>query len=376
MSGFVEELPSLFRAIYRAGVDPALWPDCLEQVARVFEDAPIHLYVANSGLKAPPFLVARGMDEKVLEAYAMHFSQVNPYPLLALAGQEIGRPTPATELICRAEGMNSEFYNDWMKPNSWALDHIGVTLAKQYNQISALTLSPLGSRPVEEHVKNISLLVPSFIDAIALNKELAEKRYFYKGHGVGAGACYFILDQNGKIRYQMPLSDDVSDLININSDGQLSFRNAEADKRLQRAIMLDPFDPEFHQNKLIRITSNVDEQYCAFVTPYFLDDEPMNESDLYLSTLAGVRSCKFVIIKKVATRKYIRPEVLRAGLGISKRQAEIASALLAGETLNSFADGNQLSIHYVRSAFKDLRRELGLGSQQQLIAYLMNFDDF
>ena len=106
---------SLIETIYAAGIEPARWPDVLDQVRRLCraDSAAISVQHVSLGTGSR---IDIGYETVNRPRYFDGFAALNPL-FTRLLRQPIGVPHPDQTLIERAALVNSPYFNDYCRPN-------------------------------------------------------------------------------------------------------------------------------------------------------------------------------------------------------------------------------------------------------------------
>lgn len=106
-----EELIDL---IYAALLGESSWQRFLDRLTASLPGGRATLFFHDASRKKGAFSLVSSLDAKTVEAYDNHFSRINPWMPKASI-RPIGRGVVAEEMLPRAEFLDTEFYNDFMK---------------------------------------------------------------------------------------------------------------------------------------------------------------------------------------------------------------------------------------------------------------------
>src|SRR5262245_17239742 len=111
-----EELSLLVGSIYDASLDPALWPDVLEQSARFVGGLSAGLYFKNATSKnGNVYYDAGGTEPQYTQLYFDKYIKLDPFTTGQILA-EIGEPVSATDIMPYEEVLETRFYKEWVQP--------------------------------------------------------------------------------------------------------------------------------------------------------------------------------------------------------------------------------------------------------------------
>jgi DNA-binding CsgD family transcriptional regulator len=163
------DLASLIAAIYEAGIDVSLWPYALGRIASAFGVSSASM--ARQG-RTPSecWGFAVGIDPAMSEQYLKYYYGIDPLWQSA-SSTPAGTVQTDTMLIPRGEFVRTEFFNDFLMPQSIAGLLNAVVVVEEGRQ-SVVTLH--GDQQFDEgHVALYKLLAPHLQRAVQINIKLA-----------------------------------------------------------------------------------------------------------------------------------------------------------------------------------------------------------
>jgi DNA-binding CsgD family transcriptional regulator len=163
------DLATLIAAIYEAGMDFNLWPLALKRIASAF-GVPSASMARQGRIPSECWGFAVGIDPSMSENYLKYYYGVDPLWQTAIS-TPAGTVQSDTMLIPRREFVRTEFFNDFLMPQSIAGLLNAIVLVEEGRQ-SVVTLH--GDQQFDEgHVALYKLLAPHLQRAVQINLKLA-----------------------------------------------------------------------------------------------------------------------------------------------------------------------------------------------------------
>jgi hypothetical protein len=110
-----ERLSRLIGDIYDASLDPTLWEDVLEQIARFAHGPAASLYSKDAVVNSSNVVYQFGLDPRYVQLYLERYSKLDPNS----AGYffaEIGEPIGVSDLMPYEDFLATRFYREWAQP--------------------------------------------------------------------------------------------------------------------------------------------------------------------------------------------------------------------------------------------------------------------
>lgn len=164
----VEDFSRLVSGIYAAAVTPRHWEPALGAVRRSLGGTVGTLSEATDGVWS---IRATTAPTDVGKTYGRHYHRLD-YVLAGVENGPVGAVRNGTELV--EPGTNTEFYNDWMRPNDLG-DGLFVRLTGGQHLSCLIVASPRRTEPFDtpERAKLMGALVPHFQQALRTQDKLA-----------------------------------------------------------------------------------------------------------------------------------------------------------------------------------------------------------
>ncbi|HZU47070.1 MAG TPA: helix-turn-helix transcriptional regulator, partial [Mycobacterium sp.] len=233
----VDEFSRLVSGIYAAAVTPQHWEPALHEIRRALGGAVGSLTgEAANGMWQ---IQATTAPPDVPKTYAEHYYRLD-YVLAGLKNGPVGAVRTGTELV--APGTNTEFYNDWMRPNDFG-DGLFVSMTDGQRLSCLIVTSPRRTESFDtpDRVKLMGALIPHLQQAMrtqskltALADRTAELASALNAvrHGIVlVGSECWVLDLNAAAEAILRTHDGVHVYA-----GRLGAENRLTERKLYRAL--------------------------------------------------------------------------------------------------------------------------------------------
>ena len=365
-------LESHIDRIYQAAVAPERWPVVLEALRNELRLASIHLVFRHPHDGDRGILASAGIDEHHEEAYRSHFYRLNPWRPFGPEAQE-GRVLLSDSILPESEQRRTEFYNDWMRPQSAAHPFVAFL----YNEGPGEPLSDLvgfrekSAGPLrDEDLDPVRSLVPHLQRALVIHSRVqaAEMR---------AGAAEEALD---RILGGVILLDERAAPIAIN-------QTAERILAAHDGLILDRDGPSASTPKqtdeLRRALAGAAETGAgngedagavmrlrrpSGRSPLEVVVTPMSVES---SLLFDHSATSAIFVSEPDVQVNGSPERLRRIYGFTPVEAEVAARIAAGMRLPAISDALGITIHTVRGHLKQLFVKTDTHRQPDLVRVLV-----
>lgn len=371
MNTRLKEFSDLVELIYNAGINPADWRSVLNALSKAFECASGLLHRYDPHLGSALAFEEFGHDPSFSKAYVQHYAAVNPYPAESFHRLVTGKVDFAGTLLPVQEVLDTEFYNDWMKPQGISPNHLGVVLSRSGGVMSLLCVAPQ-ARVFDKNPKQfgdrLQMLVPHMAKALELNRVLASATLAHETSNA--------------------MLDAIPAAIFILADGStILFANKRGEELLQNGQVLAI---DVVTRKLRPFFLSEWKRFDGAVAKAKVERQPQ-----FMRLVAGATGAAFILavvplalrdtnglptplrdgIAVIATPCFgqidLRIEDIRAATGLSQAEARLARALVSGSTTTEYADATGLSANTVRRQLATTFLKTETNKQSELIAMLV-----
>jgi DNA-binding CsgD family transcriptional regulator len=164
----------IVESIYDAATDPALWPVVLEKLAaRSRSKAFMSVRDLTTSPNSWPTLFS-SMEKGWLDAFQQHYADRVAWMKSRSPNRAVGVAVPSDRVIRRSELVETEWYNDFLRPQG-LISGIGVTLMRdQRSLVSAgLWVSLEAEAEQAAHVALLQQVTPHLTRALKVNRQLS-----------------------------------------------------------------------------------------------------------------------------------------------------------------------------------------------------------
>lgn len=357
---------SIIESIYDAALDAEGWRRLLPRLAQAFgsESSAIAAWDTGSG-EVTMAVATDNYTPALLEEYAAHYRSLD---LWLARGATLPRFLPQTgaELVDDNELLRSEFYNDYLR----RLSHFdmlgGMVEVDRRTEAFIVVHRPFGAARFDgEDKRRVGLLVPHLTQAMRLQQRLAG----IQRTGLIATAA---LDA-------MPTC-----VIAVGESRALLFANAAAERLLSAGHGLAVLHGRLRctDREADRAMGHLIRQAClaavgqamgaggvlpaprAEARPLSLLVCPLRPE---VTALAPPQPMALIFVGDPDERRPISSDMLVRLYALTPAEARLVEALLAGDTLQDYADRAAISLHTVKTQLKHIFAKTGATRQADLI---------
>lgn len=353
------------------------WEEFIRFISELFDGNPVQLFGHDSYAHEPDFMVASGHDPAALEQYVTYYHSKNVWmPEIMKSKPGVARSTD--EYCPSITLLNSEFYNDWVRP----FDNIGVgsgvVLFKEAGRFISMGGNFREMDRFDQHAAWHDLLgkiAPHMMLALETQRIVTERTLNCAAESFldHDNRPVFLVERNLRVRSLNRLAED--------------FLASGRGLRLDRAGRLQACDPGADRalRHAIEIVTNpvacASEQHLAAQQPFVLQDDPMilaraspmppPKSEI-MDRLRRYRCAPLAILALSASAIDAAPSLgaLQAAYKLTKAEAHVAQSLCRGMSLKAIAESRGVSLHTARTQCKSILAKTGVQTQAQLIALI------
>lgn len=354
-----------------AGLDPGRWHDLPRRLAERFPGARIALNAFDTLSNNSVGLVACQYDREKLQAWQQHYCRVSPYaPFWNRV--EIGRAFSSEDTNPVSAMRNTEFYNDWLKPQK--TDHAtGIKLFGDSERLGVLNAHYAQSdsgryrRPV---AAAFVWLAPYMRSSLALNRHLALENSLRATLATVLDALTLpalILDRLCALRFANAQGSALIGRGALISDGKGRIRPGDARMAPQFAREVAAICAGGRCGIDLPLRSR-EGRLSGLLTLLPVSTDAMRKSEL--TSLFAPERLVLVLIRERAAPLSLPPDTLRGAFGLTPAEARLAARLAGGDTLEHAADALNVTKETARSQLKQVFAKTETHRQSELVALL------
>ena len=356
----------LLDLLYDTVGNPAAWTPFLDALGQTYGSGVCSVIVHDAKAGRESVNATNSVDPGPLEAYAEHYSKLNPWLRFA-SEAPVGVALSTEAMVPFGEYRKTEFYNDWGRRLN--ID-TGVVVTIQRDESRVMAVSALFSLRTLEHRPDPTIglqrLAPHLLRVAQLNQKFAalEARAEAAEFAVDRLAMsMLVVDANRKVIYLTPQAQQLT---------------TAADGFVIRHNMLDVATSSEGQILRKLIASALQPQRDLGTPPggVMLVSRTSGERpyEVLVTSVTDLR-CKLGFTGQLATIFVHDPgklpnvpeEWLRSIYGLTRAEARLMQALLSGSSLNDAAADFGVGRETLRSQIKALFLKTGCRTQAELI---------
>jgi DNA-binding CsgD family transcriptional regulator len=359
----------LVSRIYEAALDPARW--------RVFVDD-----LSGSAAGATVGIVAHDHTDKLhlgaittaspdhAASYDAYYSSIDGW-ISAYASMPVGTAEPLDSYVPRERLVQTEFYNDWLRPQGTATS-AGIVLHRDEHRFIGLGIHIHGKAEEEETAPALQLidrLAPHLLRSFDLARRISGQRIdpMLEDSLEAVDAGVFLVDRRGRLTRANSLGESLlrSGLaVTIGPDRRLALADPRAQQQVDR--VLDALATGNHAHMSVTFTVRWDGA-TAPIQGSIVPFRPATGFDTPpLSVLTDDLPAAIIALSQPPAPAGL--DALAGRFALSAAERRVAEALYSGNTLQSFAQERGISIHTARNQLKSLMSKAGVARQSQLVA--------
>lgn len=228
-------LSQFIARIYDAALDPALWPDVLEQTCIFLDGTAAAIYTQDIALRSGTRYLSWGDLADYTERYFSYYVRINPL-VPHFMSQGVGEVYCASTLMPYDELRASRFFREWAVPQG-LVDFVGTTLDKTARSVATLSVGRNGSQGLADAAAQdrMLLLAPHFRRAVLIGNLIDLQRVETETLN-GLSSAVFLLDANRRIIFVNVAGQHMLEQRSVltSMNGVLAAINSAADRSLHR----------------------------------------------------------------------------------------------------------------------------------------------
>jgi DNA-binding CsgD family transcriptional regulator len=362
-------LINLIHLIYEAAADPKQWPVFLKHYAEAVGSPAVTFIAHDFKNQGATIAASLGFDAAWVRAYEDYYAGRNVW---VQRGGHLLRPgvvACGAEMAPDLELVKSEFYNDFLLPQGHFYTFGGTVLQDNSatSYLTAMRSKPGGPFGEREFVL-LRHLLPHLKTGIRLHQRvsLAEAQlgnvrrildHFPQG--------VFIVDGTGRVLMMNQEADRIlsaADGLMLGIDGLRTARRPETNRLrglIAGAVKTTDGSGIDHGGVMLVSRRNGLAPLRVLVSPSTPSNGPVRG-----------HSSAIVFVTEMERTRIPKPALLEQLLGFTPAEARLAAALLAGKTVQEFAEEAGVTLNTARTHLKRVFSKAGVGRQAELIRQL------
>ncbi|NSX56778.1 helix-turn-helix transcriptional regulator [Parasulfitobacter algicola] len=310
-----------------------------------------------------------GCSDDFVQSWKDYYSSINPWANGA-KDVPVGAAFHATQYCPEDQLLQTEFYNDWVKPQE-NIKHGSAVVAFKDKRVMWLFGGLIRSRDSDKNSEPfhrlLNLLAAQVEHAITVKKKLNElsfERDVFAQNNLRSNAPIIVIRENRKIIHANAAAETLlsnADYLSFDDKGRLELPASSAMRSLEKAIhMIKEHNTHSFTIQNIRDPNQkLDFTLLKFQTSGF-DTDAFDLNDIFEET-----SILLTISEQADEQTEIQN--IKYQFGLTNAEASVTYSIYQGVTINEYAQSRSLSIHTVRNQVKAVLSKTGSRRQSDLI---------
>lgn len=350
------------RLIHGAGLDEGAWPEALAAVARLFDGLTASLLVwTPAGID--DLLVAHNIDPGLLRDYRDYYAALDPFNATQ-HGRPAGSINLTQELVEDAAFVRTEFHADfWRKVGIHYA--IGAELERGERSLVMAAVHRAAGRP------------PFAAHEVGLFGQLAAQLRLSVRQRRLAGSHAAVAAVVDRLRLAVILTDAQARVVWANAGGETLLRAGDGLVLARGRLACARHDDTLALARLIAAAARTGplmaEAALRVARPHGHEPLPVLVAPLLpgaAGRIGAVATARVLVVAGRPSGRTVDPRLVQKLYGLKQSEARLAAALLAGQTLESYAARSGLSVQTARSYLKEVFAATGTHRQSELVLLL------
>jgi DNA-binding CsgD family transcriptional regulator len=306
-------------------------------------------------------------DESFMHQYQQHFVNLCPWRTQLSSLPKFQLHSTYLDFDCKQDTFyQSEFYNDWAKPQDIAHGLCGTIYQNDESTVQLMFQRTHDQDYFDHDVKNaFNGLVPFIRRTFQLQERL--QQFSTKGNALETAtdichSCFMIFDTHGRLYHMTDEAENTLEnancLIKIKNH-RLHFDHPEKQSQWEHFFRSPGIAKRFGRIEL----SGVSGEIC-------LDISRLPDSFRAISFLSKAEPMIVVHVSQ-SQPVLLNQTYLKEAYQITPSEGRIAQGLVNGLSLNELSDTHHVSINTLRTQAKSLLKKTGCANQAKLIVKLL-----
>ena len=363
--------------IYKCALGLADWDNVCREIQTLHPAHGVVLHVHEARNERNIGVVQAGFDPAGVAPYLTHYAEVNPW-LPGMERAAVGAAHHTEDLCPRDEFLLSEFWNDWLKPQGEFAAGTGMVLTRGFERhgFIGINYTHKTDKPRDEADALLRIIGPHLQRGFSLWQRAAvdRERLAIQEAAVGALSLpILIVDANRRIRFANEGGEAIVrrlDGLNVCASRQVRAQNRAADDALGRAIASVLHAPRTRAPLVVvpkvawEETSGDHYVVSPVPVPHQPEDLGFGSFSFFDGTLV------MLVVHDMSTNLHLDPYTLSETFSLTRTEAELAVAMLEGETIADYAKRKVVSRYTVRNQLSSVMQKTGTHRQADLVRLL------
>lgn len=368
-----QDYSRLSSLIFEAALDANKWVDFLNALSEVNGGVRTHIFGQDFATNTPLDVVSSQYDPDFIRSFRSYYGQKNAW-VTGFSKADVGQTMRSEAMVETEVLVQTEFYNDWVKPQENIISGGGTMLYKDADHMVAVggnIRAKDQDRLQLPFLELLQALSPQLVHAISVNRAMASaslQKQVLDQLGGPFDTGVLVIGPSGAIVFandpaQYLLED--GQVVGVDQLNKVVFANVQAQQRLEQAI-----------KSLVRKNHVFTDAFL--IPPVILGMSPckchltrMNlEQDGQVGFLqlgSEVRGACLMITLSAPDQADKVVEVLSSAYRLTEAEIRVVLDLETGLSLREMSDTRQISIHTVRNQLKSAMFKLDVHRQTEVL---------
>lgn len=350
-------ISELIDRCYEAAADDLHWPKLLKEINQFLDGRGATLFFTDLQLKPIDQFFGDNVSPESISDYRAYFHEIDIRMHRAIPGA-LNSIVTDLDLVDGSTIQGHEFYQDFLRP----IGHRYIVSAMMTLDDSSYAFLSSHRGLDQDHadgeiMEKAKLLLPHLRRSLQLRRRLLVANT--RGEAAlellhGLGQALFLVSAEGRVIWQNSAADRLLNQRDglITGEGELRTLSAAANTELQRLVKSAAAissQPKLHPGGMMTVPRpSLKRSYHVLVTP--LATREGNRMSQQLSVSPAVA----IFVMDLEQNTVPPAEVLRTLYHLTPAEARLATALGSGESIRTYAERSELSVHYVRWLLKQV----------------------
>ncbi|CRL10817.1 hypothetical protein NIT7321_01665 [Phaeobacter italicus] len=236
------DVAKLIHLTYKAAVDgEAGWSGFLSKFGEICDGSKTFFLIQDSSQKSPNGILYDGFDPEWIDAFEAYYASINPTPVNLFG---VGEINTSAMMIDPSKMEQSEFYNDWLRPQEDLIGSAALTVSRFAEQIFVIG-SSIRRKDIERKeqatARLLKLLRPHIFMALDVQKTVCNQKLILaasaKSEAENVGV--FVTHGHSRLVYANDIGLSLlreGHVVHLDELGRFRFSHSE-DERLHHAAI-------------------------------------------------------------------------------------------------------------------------------------------
>lgn len=364
---------AIIDGFYDAALGAITWSEALERFADKFPS--LKLAIAGYEGRLDNTCILAQSKFELVRQYEDYYSKLNPWTDLLLTAPLAPAVSWAHDWVPFEDLKNTEFYNDFIRPQGNVATGFASTLFKEKDRflVLAANVSFRHLKDAEAAAKAFEIVGPHLRRAFELYRRVEGNELSTRLMEQALNkltTAVFIVDNQMKVIFASAEAEEVQkrqNVVRVGFDRRMRFVSDNDQKAVVEHIArsVGRFVPPC--DLFVRLQTPRERPFVAFVSPLPTQDDAFGPG-----SSAHCEGYQFFLVFLIDPAREPRMDldVLSTILGITAAEAALALALLADKSLTTYAEERGISSHTVRVQLKSLMAKTDTHRQAELVNLL------